>query len=139
MESIFRPLVLFSIILTIVFWLTPYFDYVWLSDVEIELLDQGGLGAVFESSDLDYWGTLFTWVLLSFGLYFYVRLAKPAFVAFYILNFVLTPFYGIQVLTGYEMLMSSLLGLIDGIILAMLFFTSVGARFAKNSIQDAQN
>jgi hypothetical protein len=133
MDSMFRPIIIFSIVITIVFWLTPYFDYIWLTDAEIDLLDQSGLGSMIAPSDLDYFGTLVIWLLLSVGLYFHVGLAKPAFITFYVVNLILTPLYGIQVLTGYETLMSSLLGLTDGIILAMLLFTSVGAKFAKKS------
>ncbi len=133
MESIFRPIVLFSIVITIIFWFVPYFDFIWLSEPEIDLLVQSGLGSKLPYSDLYYWGTLFVWLVISFGLYFYVRLAKHAFIAFYVLNILITPLNGIHVFTGFEMLLYSLLGLTDGVILAMLLFTSVGARFAKNS------
>lgn len=133
MESIFRPIVLFSIVITIIFWFMPYFDFIWLSEPEIDLLVQSGLGSKLPYSDLYYWGTLFVWLVISFGLYFYVRLAKYAFIAFYVLSILITPLNGIHVFTGFEMLLSSLLGLTDGIILAMLLFTSVGTRFAKNS------
>ena len=133
MDSIFRSIVLFAAVITIVFWSVPYFDYVWLSEEQMVLLDQGGLGAYVEGSDLINWGALAIWLVISVGLFFFMPLAKPAFIAFYALSFITTPLYGIHVLTSYEMLMSNLLGLTDGIIVAMLLFTSVGTRFAKSS------
>ena len=133
MDSVFRAIVLFAAVITIIFWSVPYFDYVWLSEEQMVLLDQGGLGAYLDGGDLIYWGTLAVWLVISAGLFFFVQLAKPAFIAFYVLSFITTPLFGIHVLTSYEMLMSNLLGLTDGIIVAMLLFTSVGSRFAKSS------
>ena len=133
MESIFRSIVFFTAVTTIVFWSIPYFDYAWLSEEQMGLLDQSGYGAYVQGSDLIYWGTLAIWLAISAGLFYFVPIAKVAFIAFYALSFITTPLYGIQVLTGYEMLMSNLLGLADGIIVSMLLFTSVGSRFAKSS------
>jgi hypothetical protein len=133
MESIFRYLVVATAALTVLFWAMPYFDYMWFSDEQLNLLDQNGLGAVILGNDFIYWGTLLIWLALSVGLFFYLRFARVGFIAFYVLSLGLGLFYGVQVLTPYESTISSLIGLADGAIIAIAYLTSVGGKFAKNS------
>ena len=133
MESIFRYLVVITASLSVLFWGMPYFDYMWFSNEQLNLLDQNGLGAVIRGSDFTYWATLLVWLLLSVGLFFYNSIARVGFIAFYALSLVLGLFYGVQVLTPYESTISSLIGLADGAIIAMAYLTSVGGKFASSS------
>lgn len=133
MESIFRNLVLITIPLTVAGWVMPYIDYLWLSQNQMDLLNQSGFDAVIPANDFIYWFTLLVWVAVSLGLYFYVKIAKPMFFIIWAASLVLTLFYGTQVTTPFENIIFSLLTLADGIIIAMLLFTSIGEKFAKNS------
>lgn len=133
MESIFRNLVLITIPLTVLVWVMPYIDYFWLSQNQIDLLNQSGFDAIIPGNIFIYWFTLLVWVTVSLGLYFYIKIAKPIFFIVWVISIILTPFYGTQVITAFENLIFSLLTLADGIIIAMLLFTSIGEKFAKNS------
>lgn len=133
MEIIFRYLVVISASLTVLFWGMPYFDYMWFSDEQLNLLDQNGLGAVIPGGDFTYWGTLLVWLLLSVGLFFYNGIARVGFVAFYALSLVLGLLYGIQIHTPYESTISSLIGLADGAIIAMVYLTTIASKFSRSS------
>jgi hypothetical protein len=129
MESIFRNLILFTIILTIAGWVMPYIDYLWLSSNQIRLLNQGGFDAIIPGNDFIYWFTLVIWIAVSLGLYFYIKIAKPVFFIAWAASIVLMLFYGTQVITPVENLIFSLLTLTDGAIMAMLLFTSIREKF----------
>jgi uncharacterized membrane protein len=93
-------------------------------------LSLNGLGSKLTLSDTGYWLQLAIWLAISAGLFFYVRLAKYAFVAFYIVQTILSFFWGMWVLTPYASVLISLTGLVDGAIIFMVFFSSVANRFS---------
>lgn len=133
MESIFRKLILLTILLTVAGWVMPYIDYLWLSQNQITLLNQSGFDAIIPGNDIIYWFTFLVWVAVSLGLYFYINIAKPIFFIVWAVSLALIPFYGTRVITPLENLIFSLLALADGIIIAMLLFTSIREKFAKIS------
>jgi hypothetical protein len=111
----------------------PYFDYMWFSNEQLYLLDQSGMGAIFEGNDFIYWGTLVAWLISSVGMYFFIPLARILFALLSISGVLLSLVYGVQVLSPSESTLSGLIGMIDGAILVMAFITSVGLNFEKNS------
>jgi len=133
MESVFRYLVVIAAVLSTIFWAMPYFDYMWFSNEQLYLLDQNGLGATIPGSEVTYWGTLFVWLILSVGLFYFNRFARVSFIAFYALSLVLGLFYGVQVLTPYESTISTLIGLADGAIITMAYLTSISGKFENDS------
>ncbi|WP_138438250.1 MULTISPECIES: hypothetical protein [Marinobacter] len=133
MIAIFRLLVVVQALLTAVLWLLPYFDYQWLSIEELLVLEDSGTGAVFTSGNFIAWGIFTIWMALSLGLYFFVRLAREAFVVFYLVNFGLTLFMGIQVLTPLDQVVLGLLQVGDGMLIAIAYFTSVSQKFRTSS------
>ncbi|PCH59905.1 MAG: hypothetical protein COC05_05820 [Gammaproteobacteria bacterium] len=132
MDILFRSLLIFTAILTSVFFFLPYFDHMWLPYEQVLLLDRSGLGASIPNSNVIYWGTLIVWLLITFGLFFYYSLARVSFVVFYVIGFIATLFHGAIVLAPYESLISSLISLADGAILAIMYLTSIGDKFEIN-------
>lgn len=129
MIAIFRLLVVIQALITAVYWLLPYFDYHWLSVEELLVLEGSGTGAVFIASSFFAWATFAVWMALSLGLYFFARFAREAFVVFYLANFSLALFMGIQVLTPLEQVVLGILQVGDGMLIAVAYFTSVSQKF----------
>lgn len=129
MQLIFRSLVAVSMVVTMLFWSMPLIDYMWYSNDQLALLDQGGLGATLVPGEILYWSELGMWLLVSVGLLIFIPIARTAFVVLYLVSMPLTFFYGIQVLTPLEAFLSGTLGLLDGAIITIMFFTSVSERF----------
>lgn len=129
MNSIFRTLVVLSAILNILLWCLPYFDYMWLSNDELSLLDLSGLDAIINTSEAFYWVTLVVWLSLAVGLFFYIQISRTLFILYASLSACMTLFYGIQVFTPIESLISYLLTLSDGGIIAIMYLTSINDKF----------
>ena len=132
MESIFRILVVGGALLAIVFWAIPYFDYMWLSNEEMQILDLGGFGSKLPASDLYYWVTLILWLVISAGLYFYINIARVAFVVCMVLFTVIGLFDGILILSALEATLSTIITLSDGALIVLMYFTSIADKFSKN-------
>ena len=133
MESIFRFLVVASALLSITFWSVPYIDFLWLSIEQMQILDLGGFGAIMPTFEITYWGTLVVWLVISGGLFFYIKAARPAFVVFMAINIVLGLFYGISILSPLEVFIGSVLAMVDGAIITMMFLTSISGKFSENT------
>ncbi len=129
MIAIFRLLVVIQALLTAVYWLLPYVDYHWLSIEELLVLEDSGTGAALIIGDFFSWGMFAFWIALSFGLYFFVRFSREAFVIFYLVNFGLTLAMGVQVLTPVDQVVLGLLQVGDGMLIAVAYFTSVSQKF----------
>lgn len=132
MSTIFRALVIINVLFTLAIWALPIFEHSWLSEGQMYALSLNGLESKLTLSDAGYWVQLVIWLAISAGLFFYVRLAKYAFVAFYVVQTILSFFWGMWVLTPYASVLISLIGLIDGALIFMLFFSSVANRFSGN-------
>jgi len=131
MESIFRFLVVASALLSMAFWSIPYIDYLWLTYEQMQILDLGGFGAIIPTYGITYWGTLVTWLAISAGLFFYVNAARTAFVVFMIINVALGLFYGISIMSPLEILIGSIIAMVDGAIITMMYLTSISGKFSE--------
>ncbi len=132
MESIFRFLIITTVVLSIVVWSLPYFDHQWLSENQLLLASYSGYESLFPSVNyFTYWVPLVIWLILSVGLFYYNKFSRKAFVLFYIIETVLQLFYGMQVVTPYEAVLFTLIGLADGAIIAMMYLTSISEKFER--------
>ena len=95
------------------------------------LLNQSGYGGKLIAHPVLYWGTFGMWGLITVGLFLHIRIARYGFVLYYFYSLATTFFAGVQIFASYEMVVSNLLGLIDGALLVIMFFTSVSRKFEK--------
>ncbi len=79
MEKLFRYIVVISTVLFVVFWLLPYFDYLWLTEDELQLVSVDTYGSYIPNHPLIYCGLFAVWLALSIGLFFYVNVARTGF------------------------------------------------------------
>ena len=133
MEKLFRSLIIINAVLSTLFWSMPLIDYMWLSNDQIYLLDQAGFGAFIPNSIFVYWLTLSVWLALFLGLFFYIKVARTGYVIMAFVTFVISFFYGIQVMSPYEAALGYVITLNDGGIIAIAYLTSIGVNFEKSS------
>jgi len=113
----------------IIFWGVPFIDLYWLPEDELNLLSGDGYKSILPSHPIIYWGTFSIWLLVNIGLFFYVKIAKSVFLPLLVIFVVLSMFWGYQVLTPYESTVRSLIDILDGVILVMIYFTSISEKF----------
>lgn len=131
MENIFRIIIASSTILFIILCFLPYFDYFWLSDEELQILSYDGWGSELPNNLFFIWGLFLTWISISIGLFFFVPIARTAFLILLVFSVILTFFWGIRIHTPLSVLLSGIISMSDGAILIMLYFTSVSSKFSK--------
>ena len=110
----------------------PYYDYLWLSQYEIDFLSNNGAQAVVVIPDIAYHFLMLSWVASSIGMFFYINLARKAFALILIFTVLLSPFLGWLVFSPIESTIVSILNIIDGALIVMAYFTSISLNFEKH-------
>ena len=129
MEKLFRYLVVCTTLLYILYWCLPYFDYHWMSNEEIDLANYNTWGAILPNHLIIHWGIFISWVLVSIGLFFFIPIARILFVIMQVTTTVLSLFMGYLILPPFNAALAEVVVLLDGVILAMLYLTSVSTKF----------
>ena len=130
-ERLFRPLIAVSVVMHLAVWLLPVAGPRWLKGFDVWLLRFDGYGALLQHGQILYWCLLTSWLLILTGLFFYVAASRFALVLLIAVSAILSFTWGIRVLTSYESALDSLLAAIDGIVLAMAYWSPVRAEFEK--------
>ena len=129
MGRIFNTLVLVALALTVVFWVIPKIDYLWLNEVELNLLKSNGQNSILPNTPIIYWSILGLWIFISIGLLKRVKYFRAIYVVILIATCIASFLWGYVVLSPLEAGIVNLLGMLDGAILTLAFFTSVGKSF----------
>jgi len=110
----------------------PYYDYLWLSQYEIDFLSNNGAEAVVVMPEIVWHLFMLSWVASSIGLFFFINFARKAFIALVIFTALLNPFLGWQVFSPFDAAVVSILNMIDGALIVMAYFTSISVNFNKH-------
>jgi hypothetical protein len=133
MIKLFRYVVVISTILMVVYWLLPFVDHLWLKEEELNLAGYDGWGASIPNNPIIYWGLFTIWLTISVSLFFLVPIARSAFVAMQVITLTASFFWGFMVLPPISATVGNIVAVSDGVLLAMLFLTSVGKEFEKST------
>jgi len=131
MGKLFRYIIVFSTTLVVIFWVLPFVDYLWLNEEQLEFARYDTWGSSLPSNAIIYWGLLSIWLLIALGLFLFVPIARTAFVVMQLITIFASFFWGFLVLPPVSVVISNMIGLSDGVILAMLFLTSISKKFEK--------
>lgn len=128
-ERLFRVLVVISTLLTVILYLLPVGDHLWLTDEQLAVASWSGWGAKVPDGEIIYWTWFSIWMTTNLGLYFYKHIARTAFAILLPFSALYQLFDGIQVLPPIDSAVASLVGTIDGVLLAIAYLTGVSRRF----------
>ena len=131
MNIIFRMIIVISIIIFCLEWILPFFDYLWLEQADLDLLNWSGHKSMITISPLIYWSMFAIWIFLSVGLFFYYKLARTLFVTYMIVSFLLIPVFGYSVQTPLYIFLNSAVNMLDGALIAIAFLTDIDSKFEK--------
>ena len=79
------------------------------------------------------WSTLILWgwLFASIGVFFVLRWGKWLYAALFLSSLIVTPFFGLRVGSPIETTLGSLVDVLDGAILALMYFSPVANWFEK--------
>ncbi len=130
MRRLFRMFVVGNTFLFLFwFFVLPYLENPFLSSATMDFLALAGLGNLVP---FDYWLSYlisFCWVALFIGLYYFQRWSRRAMLWLTVIGLLLGPFWGLSVSTALSSTVAGLIGMLDGVILAMCYFSSVAGEF----------
>jgi len=133
MNKLFRYIVAISTVLFIVTWFLPYYDYMWLTEEELNLANANMANSYIPNTATFFWVQSIIWVAVSIGLFLYIPIARTAFLILMVLSFIAVFFSGFYVMPPLQAGINSIIGLSDGVILSMAYLTSVAKCFEKNT------
>ena len=102
--------------------------YLGVGGSVVEEPDGGGLSSAF--TDWLYYALLFASLIASLGLFLFRRWGRPLFLLSTALFVLTTPFYESFVSTGWSATLAYAASLLEGMIIALIFFSHLGRPFA---------
>lgn len=133
MVQLYRSCLIIQIALLCTFSVMPFYEHMWLSDEQLYLLYQNGLGSKFEFQNFYAWIEVLIWLLLYVGLYFFKVTARIGYLVALIVSLMREIFFGMSVFTPLTSFALTLISHLDGAIIVMAYFTKVGEKFERNS------
>lgn len=130
MDKLFNSIVLVALATTVIFWVIPVIDHLWLSEQELRLLSVSGWQSILPNNQFTYWSMLTLWIVVSVGLIMRIRIFRTIYLISLVTTIIANFLWGYLVLSPIEASISNILGILDGVILTMAYFTSVGTTFS---------
>jgi len=131
----FRLLVLAAVGLYVVWFYSPYFLHFDHEPEVIDALSWNGFGAKFSWDVLETGSHifLFAYGITCIGLIYFKNWARIAFAFFVGISSITTLGFGLHVYSALGALYTQIVYMIDGFILAVIFFSKLANEFGKNS------
>jgi hypothetical protein len=131
MITIFRTLLVTSIVIFVgTYWL-PYFDTGLFPDGMNDMRTYDGLFAILPMTPGLEILIFILGAAIPIAMYFFVAGSRLAFVTLTVVLLVAHLGFGVRVLTPIDVFLGDLIALLDGAILAIAYFTSVASRFER--------
>lgn len=131
MSILYRVLIVTSIFMSALWYFQPY-SVSYDSSVETlyAWVGYGGTGWVLTK--------IVPVILISspialIGMFFYVPYSRNIYFLVCLVNLIVAPFAGVSVQVGVDIFLNYLLSMIDGVLIYMSFFTSVGDNYKKST------
>ena len=122
-QTLFRfAIVASTVAFAIYFWLPELGYPVAGSDLAAIQTRLDGYGALLEPTWVIYWGHFLLGVLVPAACYFYLPYSRGLFVVLQVFNMGSALLYGVRVLGPLESTLSYALCVVDGAIIAMMYF-----------------
>ena len=129
MEKIFRIIIIISTVFTVLLWVLPYYDYAKFTRDEFNVLSWAGYGAQLPFNEVFSLGLLAVWLVINLCLYFFIKPFKSIFTIVVVITCIFGLFWGISIYPPIEFFIFTIVTMLDGAILTMLYLTSISTKF----------
>jgi len=127
----FRLLVLLSVVLYVGWFFFGYFESRFYSPEIVDLMTWSGYGAAFNWNVLTYiaYTVLLAYGIVCVGLIYFKPWARECFLLLTVLAMLLTFLFGVNILTEASLFYLQLMNMIDGFIIAVIYFSDLKEEF----------
>jgi hypothetical protein len=129
MKNIFRILIMLNAGMYLIWFFFPYTYSYWVSSESIQVLNYSGFDAHYIAPSYLYWSLAVLTILNTIGLYFFYSLSRKVFVGLIVLDMIFQVNSGLSIYTGIESVVLNLSYILEGIILSIMYSTTVSSRF----------
>ena len=129
MVKLFRNFVLLSFGLYLLWFYFPHVEPLFFDEERLEIWDSSGFDAILQFPIWYYYLWMALYAVISIGLFQFNPWSRDLLIITYIIGFFLNPIYGTVIESPLSRSVGSLIGLIDGIILGMAYFSPISERF----------
>ena len=128
LETVYRAAIISGALAYILFWFMPY-TYGYF-DGEIQaILSYTGYASIISFNETTGWLLFFMFLACSFGMFFYRKIFRTAFLMLIIFTTTLIPLLGLAVMTSVDTLFINITNIMDGVALAMAYFSPIKDKF----------
>ena len=131
MNGIFRIMLVVNLGLYLAWFIFPYSYKYWVSEESLQLLSYSGFEAFFIAPESTYWVMFAITACNLVGLFFYVNVCRSLFLVLLIVNLISQMTAGLTIYTGVESGILNVSLIFDGVLLAMMYLTTVSLSFKK--------
>jgi len=125
---IYHAAIVVSAMLYLMYMFAPWV-YQFLNPEIQSLLSYGGAGAYIDFPEWLFWGHLFGNLAGYIGMAFFRKAFRVLFLIVTIGSLLVSPLYGISIITGIEVFLVDASTLLSGLVIALAYFTTLNERF----------
>lgn len=132
MEKYFRWIPIIQLLLLMIWFFMPW-DFAYKNQADMALT-WAGANALLDRETTFVLSNFLTgiYAVAYIGLFFLQRWARILFLILCIFGGFIIPVYGISVQSGIESMLGYFMSLIDGVLIAVLYFTNASKKFNVN-------
>lgn len=131
MKKLFRILVIVSTVFYIVWFFSPYFYHLYLSDEVINVIAYTGYGSILPNGPYTYIPIFIISMVIAIGLYLFKPWARTSFVVLYAIFILASPFWGLNIQSGLDVMIGTIATLSDGALIGLMYFSTIGNEFNR--------
>ena len=110
------------------YWFAPW-GYGYLAQEKQSLLSYNGYGSLVGESEYFYWGFFLAMVTGYIGMLLFRKLFRLWFVSLIVIGLILSPIFGMSILTGIEAFIFDTSTILSGFVIALAYFTPLKDKF----------
>lgn len=123
-----------SMVTYTVWYVLPYIEVRFQSADTVDLLSFSGYNAKVRVESWVFNVSHLVFLAASVLMYFFIAIGRSVFLWFYLFWLVLRVFMGVDIQTGLSGTLGSIIGLLDGAIIYMAYFSSVERYFGTDNV-----
>jgi hypothetical protein len=131
--ALFRTFVAGATACYLVWVALPYFDEVFLHPEAQLLMKYDGYHSILGLPSAVSWIFVIVWVGLAIGMFLFLAPARTGYLILVLVFLFLTPLNGLRVQSGLESYFLDAVNILDGVVLAMAYFSKVSQYFQKST------